>query len=567
MKKLITSLFALAVMTTASAQMTQGTQARVYAYDLKQAGDDVKTVTFKTNTKANTAVVTLSAEGQEDITFNATSNDGVNWSAEITPSEDFGADVEYNWSVEVSADAVESFQMISDHSDISSKSSAFRFYRSFGLVCDKSPESDYFGRSYAVNQATNTGYKARGMFVYNPQLDLVNSVSSNLTTGVLDMIGRKDDATTPAFGEPFSGSAPADMCIAEDGRIFMTNVSTAFYGVYYINPETFMNECVFQNVTRKTDEYGAPALFDAQDNRITSIKSGIAAFSNNGEISIMVSESHELYYNSTKALYTSPMNVFEIGKNNTWSTVPTTTYSPTSDKIIKTRAGKNVALNRGVTTFEGTKNGFWAVQSNRKYASTSSTVNGLTNTTYTLSASNTEPYIFYYNRKTGMAEYTGFEASNASPALAVNDALGIVAYTLSGTSNPMVMKYYEDEETGELSIETTETFSTSTELGNKADAMDFDYAGNLWAVTSGNEKLAVYALPDALVGPNTRVTPAKKDLTISYTQGEIEATGIETIESENAPVEYYNLQGVKVENPENGIFIKKQGRKTTKVIL
>ena len=30
---------------------------------------------------------------------------------------------------------------------------------------------------------------------------------------------------------------------------------------------------------------------------------------------------------------------------------------------------------------------------------------------------------------------------------------------------------------------------------------------------------------------------------------------------------YYNLQGVKVANPENGIFIKKQGNKTTKVVL
>ena len=44
-------------------------------------------------------------------------------------------------------------------------------------------------------------------------------------------------------------------------------------------------------------------------------------------------------------------------------------------------------------------------------------------------------------------------------------------------------------------------------------------------------------------------------------------TAIESIEVENAPVEYYNLQGVKVANPENGLFIKKQGAKTTKVVL
>ena len=45
------------------------------------------------------------------------------------------------------------------------------------------------------------------------------------------------------------------------------------------------------------------------------------------------------------------------------------------------------------------------------------------------------------------------------------------------------------------------------------------------------------------------------------------STGVEEIAVENAPVEYYNLQGVKVARPENGIFIKKQGSKATKVVL
>ncbi|MDE5727997.1 MAG: hypothetical protein K2H94_07750, partial [Duncaniella sp.] len=36
---------------------------------------------------------------------------------------------------------------------------------------------------------------------------------------------------------------------------------------------------------------------------------------------------------------------------------------------------------------------------------------------------------------------------------------------------------------------------------------------------------------------------------------------------ENAPVEYYNLQGMRVENPANGLFIKRQGSKVTKVVL
>lgn len=45
-------------------------------------------------------------------------------------------------------------------------------------------------------------------------------------------------------------------------------------------------------------------------------------------------------------------------------------------------------------------------------------------------------------------------------------------------------------------------------------------------------------------------------------------TGVEGIEIEenNAPVEYFNLQGVRVDNPANGLYIMRQGDKVTKVI-
>lgn len=46
-----------------------------------------------------------------------------------------------------------------------------------------------------------------------------------------------------------------------------------------------------------------------------------------------------------------------------------------------------------------------------------------------------------------------------------------------------------------------------------------------------------------------------------------EVTGISDITVDSAEVEYYNLQGIRVINPENGIFIRRQGNKVTKVIL
>ncbi len=47
-----------------------------------------------------------------------------------------------------------------------------------------------------------------------------------------------------------------------------------------------------------------------------------------------------------------------------------------------------------------------------------------------------------------------------------------------------------------------------------------------------------------------------------------EANAIENIESsDNAPVEYFNMQGIRVDNPENGLFIRRQGNKVEKIIL
>ena len=45
--------------------------------------------------------------------------------------------------------------------------------------------------------------------------------------------------------------------------------------------------------------------------------------------------------------------------------------------------------------------------------------------------------------------------------------------------------------------------------------------------------------------------------------------GVEFIGMDNAdaPAEYYNLQGMKVNNPEKGIYIVRQGRKASKVVL
>lgn len=52
-------------------------------------------------------------------------------------------------------------------------------------------------------------------------------------------------------------------------------------------------------------------------------------------------------------------------------------------------------------------------------------------------------------------------------------------------------------------------------------------------------------------------------LNMNYDSNAVDEIGA----ADNAPAVYYNLQGVEVANPENGIFIRRQGNKVTKVAL
>jgi hypothetical protein len=62
-----------------------------------------------------------------------------------------------------------------------------------------------------------------------------------------------------------------------------------------------------------------------------------------------------------------------------------------------------------------------------------------------------------------------------------------------------------------------------------------------------------------------------KKVTLVYpTDESIAQAGVNSViaaDNENAPVEYYNLQGVRVSNPANGLYIRRQGNQASKVLI
>ena len=86
------------------------------------------------------------------------------------------------------------------------------------------------------------------------------------------------------------------------------------------------------------------------------------------------------------------------------------------------------------------------------------------------------------------------------------------------------------------------------------------------ALEAGGEYLIINGTTPWTVTPGMLYT-----ITVDLTKGLLSVsdivTGIDEVGVDAGEAVYYNLQGVKVANPENGIFIKKQAGKTTKVIL
>ena len=94
--------------------------------------------------------------------------------------------------------------------------------------------------------------------------------------------------------------------------------------------------------------------------------------------------------------------------------------------------------------------------------------------------------------------------------------------------------------------------------GNPLYSVANAFYGHHFVVEPASEtKVYIYQ-----ICPETFIAKYELDLT---NVGVEDAMVEEQIDA-NAPVEYFNLQGIKVAEPENGLFIKRQGSKVTKVI-
>jgi hypothetical protein len=96
-----------------------------------------------------------------------------------------------------------------------------------------------------------------------------------------------------------------------------------------------------------------------------------------------------------------------------------------------------------------------------------------------------------------------------------------------------------------------------------AESQEFEFSNSDFDFDNGNiTAFTVYA---------KSVTPTSESdvLSLNVEPENVTVSGIEGVaaDSQDAPVEYYNLQGVRVSNPGTGLYIRRQGTKVEKVAI
>ena len=167
------------------------------------------------------------------------------------------------------------------------------------------------------------------------------------------------------------------------------------------------------------------------------------------------------------------------------------------------------------------------------------------------------PEFFVYHRSVGGVRYSDGSSALVNMgepfAQGKNSSTGIGAFQIDGV-NYIVMP---DQAAGAdrtpdlivLNVATKETVATSAGNPSLGSAYTQDFS----AFVNADGTVSIVQLNQCKALTMYKLTLA--------------ASAIENVAADNAAVEYYNLQGVKVANPENGIFVKKQGAKATKVVL
>jgi len=137
-------------------------------------------------------------------------------------------------------------------------------------------------------------------------------------------------------------------------------------------------------------------------------------------------------------------------------------------------------------------------------------------------------------------------------------------FAITGSDVYQLKLVYNKESTGNLSVDDI-VITTSSEGSTALPAYNR-------VSTSGATSMRVENLPEGKTKFRYSVIAVnednKKSISSNSIDVELKESGVDCVTADdvNAPVEYYNLQGIRVDNPGTGIYIRRQGSRAEKIV-
>ncbi len=375
-----------------------------------------------------------------------------------------------------------------------------------GVAIELDPESPYYGHVYSA-----VGY-AEGVQAYLPTLEKNGEVML------------KDKFASGTSSSPYRIKA-------NSGKLYLSDWSDANSGIFVYNPADKSFSQVFQ---------GSRASSGLWTNGGANLGGSMTC------VDFWGTGSERYMYSYCEDIKTAAGNRalmrYKVGTSDSWSQAPTYIFEGISSYLANGNAEVAVC-----------DKGVWVCQNSY----------GSTNTEESKPA-------FLFMDHSGNLKFNSHslgQANNMSAApeggIAINKAMTKLAVANNNNANINIYNVTWNDNTPSL------TFSYEINVGHATgegqypgiEQMMFDPADNLLAFSRQKGFMAF-----------TMKNPERGTITWAPASQIIEAPG-ETVTSvdfmieDEAPAEYYNLQGIKVNNPNGGIFIKKQGNKVSKVVL
>lgn len=510
MKKNYLTIVACVAMAFSANAVEEG-EANIYASGLKVNGNNLEFVLNATPTEVqvvfkdkNDAVVKTLDVADAKKGQNTISLEGV--------FNNVKANTKLTWEVVAKAEANTEVVKFSDATVASQQ-----IYSASGIAVETNPKLDTFGRVYVVNSQPSST-QTEGVFILDATLNDVTGQGKTAYSGKISW-------TEPGL----SARSPFRAKLDNEGNLFIADygddAALTNTGIYVMN--TLDPSADFVSVFSGTRNESGLVYNNSEE----LIHGRIWDFALNGEGSertMLTIDNSIIALNGGMSSNKPVVSQYKIGKlDNSW----TNSYD-----IFYTNPGAEgfrLDVNETLNIASDNNGGAWVSQTN---------------------SATKWPSIMHINSN-GVCDYGLEDKAKYYQALVSSPDNTILAYTSSSNGTIWYQEIKWTDGVPSLSNEK----GIEVGIGNATRAIAIDVANNIYVCATSAENIEAFALPKA---ENTYTTPANEIIIVNETM-----TGIADVVDANPPVEYFNLQGVKVENPVNGIFVKKQAGKAIKIIL